>query len=149
MEKRVGWVYPGRLAGARVTMHEHLAWAGVGVVRAGGRLSRSFEGNERAQAPSLPLMAVEAFLPALSAARQSKRVATVPLARVFAWRLRASSMFLGREGAGVASTTVMGMSASPPAGHALTIQAMERFERRARTNGKASPSSRASVVGLS
>lgn len=148
MEKRVGWAYPGRLTGACVTMCGRSARASASFGAAGGCRAPSKVMGERERL-RCRWMAVGAFLPTLSAAQRSTRAATVPPPRVSAWPRRASSMVLGRGEPGWPRPLSWGCLASPRAGRALTIQAVERFEHRARTNGKASPSSGASVVGLS
>jgi hypothetical protein len=88
MEKRAGWAYPGRLTGARVTMRGRSARASASFGAAGGCPAPSKVMGERERL-RCRWMAVEAFLPTLSAVQRSTRAATVPPARVSAWRRRA------------------------------------------------------------
>lgn len=105
----------------------------VGVVRGGGRLSRSVEGDGRARAPSLPLDGGRGLLadavggPAVDKSRDGAARA--------GFRVAASSFVDGpwSGGPGWPRPLSWGCLASPPAGRALTIQAVERFEHRART----------------
>lgn len=106
---------------------------GVGVVRGGGRLSRSVEGDGRARAPSLPLDGGRGLLadavggPAVDKSRDGAARA--------GFRVAASSFVDGPWSGEPRWPRPLswGCLASPRASRALTIQAVERFEHHART----------------